>query len=79
MEQSVGILGMPGVGFFADHWSSATTLTLYWCENLIGSVLIGVRIFLHRRLTKKAGHYRDQLAARIAELLQLVGVSALPG
>ena len=62
--QLAGLNAVPGVGLFIDDWSAATVLALYWCESLIASLLIALRIHLHRSLTRKQGHYRDQLAAR---------------
>lgn len=38
-------------------WSLGTLLLLYWCENLLNTVFIGGRIWLHRKLTRKRGHW----------------------
>src|SRR5437660_1381164 len=48
-----------GVGW--EGWSGATALTVYWFENLFGSILVAVRIAIHRWLTRKRGHFRAQL------------------
>src|SRR3954470_19882916 len=58
-------------------WSPATALTLYWCENLVGSLLLAGRIALHRRLTRKRGHYRPQINARDGEDRGVQGQSFL--
>jgi hypothetical protein len=52
---------VPAGGVVLRGWSPATALTLYWGENLVGSVLIALRIALHRRMTRKRGHYRGQI------------------
>jgi hypothetical protein len=45
-------------------WSFGTLLLLYWCENLLNTVFVGVRIWIHRRLTHLRGHWRvDQSEA----------------
>lgn len=49
---------MPAGGFLLGSWSWDTALKLYWFENLIGGLLIGLRIALHRRWTGKRGHFR---------------------
>lgn len=56
---------VPAVGLFAEGWSAGTVLALYWFENLLGSVLVGLRIALHRRLTGKRGHFRPQLGVQV--------------
>ncbi|HVJ81100.1 MAG TPA: DUF6498-containing protein [Planctomycetia bacterium] len=48
-----------GVGF--KEWNGATALAVYWIETLVGGFLIAVRIWLHRRWTRKRGHFRAQL------------------
>ena len=40
-------------------WSGPTALAIYWGENAIGTIFIALRIWLHRRLTGKRGHYRN--------------------
>jgi hypothetical protein len=52
---------VPGGGYFVAGWSPATALTLYWVDNVVGSVAMAVRILLHRRATGAAGHSRAQL------------------
>jgi hypothetical protein len=57
----LGVNAIPISGVFLGHWDGATALTLYWWENLIGSLLVALRIVLHRRLTHKRGHQRLHL------------------
>jgi hypothetical protein len=62
--QALGASSVPVVGTFAAGWSAATALALYWCENLLGALLISILIACHRRLTRKRGHWRSQLGTR---------------
>src|SRR5262245_673658 len=48
-----------GLGW--DGWSGPTALAIYWGENAISTVFIALRIWLHRSLTHKRGHYRNHL------------------
>ena len=59
---AVGINGVPIAGVFLAGWDGATALSLYWWENLVGSLLIAVRILVHRLATRKRGHWRLQLS-----------------
>jgi Family of unknown function (DUF6498) len=56
--QALGLNAVPAGGFFLGTWSWDTALTLYWFENLLGGLFIGLRIALHRRWTDKRGHFR---------------------
>lgn len=53
----LGVNAVPAAGVFLSGWSSATALVLYWWENFFGSLLIAARIVVHRRVTRKRGHY----------------------
>jgi len=57
IAQLIGLNAVPGFGFLEMHWTVGTVIALYWIENLFGSLLIGMRIDFHRRLTHKKGHY----------------------
>jgi hypothetical protein len=57
----IGANAVPLIGVFTRGWSGATALSLYWFENLVGSLLIAVRIAAHEALTHKRGHRRRQL------------------
>ena len=48
--------GVPIWGFFNQGWSPATTLVVYWAETLIGTLLIALRMAIHRHLTHKRGY-----------------------
>lgn len=57
LAQLIGLNAVPGIGFISLHWTRGTILALYWIETLLGSLLVAMRIDLHRRLTHKRGHY----------------------
>lgn len=50
---------VPVVGVLRHGWSVASVLVLYWFENLLVAVCTCIRIAVHRRLTRKRGHWRD--------------------
>ena len=64
MALSVCLNAIPAGGVVFRGWTPATALTLYWCENLVGAILIALRIAIHRRLTRRRGHYRLQINAK---------------
>lgn len=53
-----------GLGW--DGWSGPTALAIYWGENAIGTIFIALRIWLHRGLTRKRGHYRNHLGLQVS-------------
>ncbi len=53
---ALGINFIPAGGFFFGGWSAGTTLGVYWFENVAASLLIALRIVLHRRLAPRQGH-----------------------
>lgn len=55
--QALGVNSIPAAGFFGEGWSIGTTLVLYWIETVVVILLVTLRIVLHRRWTKKAGHW----------------------
>lgn len=57
----LGINAIPIVGVFFRGWSGATALSLYWWENLVGCLLVALRLLLHRRWTRKRGYERLHL------------------
>jgi Family of unknown function (DUF6498) len=57
----VGLNAVPVVGVALAGWTNATALVLYWCETVILILLVTIRIHLHRRWTKKRGHYCEML------------------
>jgi hypothetical protein len=54
---ALGINAVPAAGWFVGEWSAGTMLVLYWLETLIGTLLIAVRIVLHRRMVPAQGHW----------------------
>ena len=71
--QALGASSVPVVGTLAAGWSAATSLALYWCENLLGALLVAVLIARHRRLTRKRGHWRSQLGTRTRTIRKVRG------
>lgn len=55
---ALAIIAVPALGWFVEGWSGATTLAVYWFENLVGSLFIAVRVVAHRRWSPRRGHYR---------------------
>jgi Family of unknown function (DUF6498) len=49
LAETLGLNSLPVVGVVAGDWSWATVLSVYWAENLIAAVLIGLRLWLHAR------------------------------
>src|SRR4029450_7931006 len=54
---ALGLNAIPAVGLFVGDWSAGTTLVLYWLETLIGTLLLAVRIIVHRRIRPSKGHW----------------------
>lgn len=59
LAQVLGLNSIPVAGIFGEGWSQGTALAIYWIEGLFVIVLIGLRVSLHRRWTRKAGHARQ--------------------
>jgi hypothetical protein len=49
---------IPLYGVHNLGWSASTVIALYWVENLAIAVFTCARIALHRKLTRKRGHWR---------------------
>ena len=62
--EALAVNAVPCWGLF-HGWSFGTLLLLYWCENLLNTVFVGVRIWLHRRLTHLRGHWRVEASESI--------------
>lgn len=56
----LGVIAVPALGWFTQHWSGATTLVVYWFENVAMCLFVMARIAVHRRWTPKRGHFRHQ-------------------
>jgi hypothetical protein len=63
--QILAVNGVTLYGVYVLGWSWGTALALYWCETLLGTVFIGLRMAVHRRLTRKRGYYRSQLGVKM--------------
>ncbi|WP_406697287.1 DUF6498-containing protein [Singulisphaera sp. Ch08] len=61
---SIFLNAIPAGGVVFRGWTPATALTLYWSENLVAVLLIGLRIAIHRRLTRRRGHYPLQVSTK---------------
>lgn len=66
-----------GTGWFLGGWAPSTALVVFWFENLILAVLIGVRIAAHRRVTRTRGHEDGFLAGFLASTLTFTFAQAL--
>lgn len=79
LAQLLGLNAVPVLGLLWGAWSPATALALYWCENVLGSALVAVRIAMHREATGKRGHDRPQLGLRVGGALRVGGRSRRRG
>ena len=61
----LAVNAVPIYGALQLGWSAPTLLVLFWCENAIGIVFTSLRIWLHRRLTRKRGHWNTPAAANV--------------
>lgn len=52
------INAIPLYGVKVLGWSASTVVGLYWFENVLVAVFTCARIALHRKLTRKRGHWR---------------------
>lgn len=59
---ALGVVAVPVVGWFAGHWSGATTLVVYWFENVAMCLFVVARIAVHRRWNPRYGHFRYRAA-----------------
>jgi hypothetical protein len=55
--QILGVNAVPAWGFFDSHWSASSTLIVYWFENVIATLMIAIRVVVHRAVTKKRGYF----------------------
>ena len=53
-----GVNLVPAAGWFVEHWSAGTTLTVYWIENVVACLFVALRIVVHQRLSPRRGHFR---------------------
>jgi Family of unknown function (DUF6498) len=57
---ALGLNAVPAAGWFFGEWSAGTMLVLYWLETLIGTLLVAIRIVIHRRFRPSKGHWNYQ-------------------
>ena len=57
VAQALGLNSVPALGLFGAGWTAGTALALYWIESVLVIVLVSARIALHRRQTRKSGHW----------------------
>jgi uncharacterized protein DUF6498 len=57
---------IPVWGFLGQGWSPATTLVVYWLETLVGTLLIALRMEIHRHLTHFRGYSVEDGPATIS-------------
>ena len=53
-----GLNAVPIWGFTQDEWSPGTILALYWIQGAVGIPVTAALILMHRRMTRKRGHYK---------------------
>lgn len=58
LAQLLGLNAVPVAGFFGQGWSPGTALAIYWVEGLLVIFFVAARLVLHRRWTRKRGHFR---------------------
>jgi hypothetical protein len=56
----LAVIAVPFIGWFAEDWSGATTLAVYWFETLALCMLISTRVLVHQRWTPRRGHFEYQ-------------------
>jgi hypothetical protein len=48
-------------GLLAGGWSPASVIVCFWFEKLTRVSLMAARVYIHRKATRKRGHYRSQI------------------
>jgi hypothetical protein len=66
IAQIIAVNLVPAFGVMGAGWTGATALVLYWFENLLSTLLIALRITLHRRATHKRGHYTTNVTTVVS-------------
>jgi hypothetical protein len=59
LAQVLGLNSIPVAGLFGEGWSQGTALAVYWIEGLLVILFVALRVVLHRRWTRKAGHMQQ--------------------
>lgn len=58
--RALGLGGVPATGYFGAGWSIGTLLLLYWLETILVTLMVSILVVLHRRATRKAGHWNAE-------------------
>ena len=66
----LAVNAVPIYGALRLGWSAPTLLVLYWCENAMAIVFTSLRIWLHRRLTRKRGHWNTKASANVGNSIK---------
>ena len=61
--------GVTIYGVFQLGWGVGTAIVIYWCENVIGIVLISLLFVMHRGVTHKRGHTKHVLRGFLAKAI----------
>jgi len=71
----LAVNAVPLYGVRELGWSASTVVVLYWFENLLIAFFTCARIALHRKLTRKRGHWRaGQLGTRVNDKPSTAGL-----
>lgn len=71
----LAVNAVPLYGVRELGWSASTVVVLYWFENLLIAVFTCARIALHRKLTRKRGHWRQgQLGTKVNDKPSTAGL-----
>ena len=65
----LAINGVTIYGVFQLGWGVGTAIAIYWCENVIGIVLISLLFVMHRGVTHKRGHTKHVLRGFLAKAI----------
>jgi len=79
LGQVLGLNAVPVAGFFGEGWSQGTALAVYWVEGLLVILFIAARIVLHRKWTRKVGHFRTSSFGQETQKNHPVGSGSLLG
>ncbi|HTF88699.1 MAG TPA: DUF6498-containing protein [Planctomycetota bacterium] len=60
LTQLLALSTLPLIGVFWADWSEATAIAYYWCETAIVVSFVALRLVIHRRRTKRRGHYVEK-------------------
>lgn len=58
LPAQLALIAIPVVGWFAQDWSGATTLAVYWFETVAACLFIAARVLLQQRWAPRHGHFR---------------------